>query len=665
MSHTPSPRLASRIALAVTLGMTGSVLHPLGTASAADPVTPWSTLRADANRDGVVDVDGDGDQESGTATVDRGAVFLANVDDDSGRCKAKDGEKFLPLATLASCHDGADEVVNGPDDEKDLAPLRTKATPSLPADAVGRLHVEGAAARRTHLFLHRGKNWVLVRPTTIITAAELRAGLRLGLEGTDILRDTAAWDGTAKVTLTITSQGTSQRQTVSLRQAPLKLQHNTQKVTRAFISEAGDNVDMPAFLSQFKAALTPSGATLTEITGGNDIWIQDLFEPMYQQMPTAKGGMQTMRVALSSDQVRSGSQAIYQLRGKDIGVVRAGTRTDEDTLNSMGNLESLPPYTHAGQSFPMGRAVIGIRESSLTEPGRAPTPTPKPSRSTAPKPSSTTSRKPTAKPTTPPTGSPSSTPQLKEPGSDGHILGDQNVKPEVDNDTRPSTALVTLLTAQYGVAPLEVDTGFLSVGHVDEIMSVIPAKNSRGWKLAVADPRGGINLIKKAIADGHGSAPLFAGEKQAQTLEQVLKDPMVMLSNNKAVPAMDKNIARLKDKLGLSDDDIVKIPVFYRTEFEDPEEGKSGVGAPLGAASFIPNAVNGIVMGDDTAIIPFQYGPEVGKDKKNIFGDAVKAAYTAAGLRITTVVDKNVYYVGGGDIHCGTNTFRAVPTTSA
>ncbi len=45
-----------------------------------------------------------------------------------------------------------------------------------------------------------------------------------------------------------------------------------------------------------------------------------------------------------------------------------------------------------------------------------------------------------------------------------------------------------------GVKPIKLDTQFLIVGHVDEIMSVVPAKNKCGAALVYADPVYAINL---------------------------------------------------------------------------------------------------------------------------------------------------------------------------
>lgn len=66
-------------------------------------------LRVHASRDGVGDVTGASDAAKRTASLPAGAVFLANVDDDAGRCPQPRGH-LVPEQRLAACHDHADHV---------------------------------------------------------------------------------------------------------------------------------------------------------------------------------------------------------------------------------------------------------------------------------------------------------------------------------------------------------------------------------------------------------------------------------------------------------------------------------------------------------------------------------------------------------------------------
>src|SRR5512144_423112 len=81
---------------------------------AAPPLTGVVDLRADVDRDGVVELDDPGDDEGEDGwSATRGAIFLANIDDDAGRCPPEMYPAVTPDEVLAACNDAQDEVVDG------------------------------------------------------------------------------------------------------------------------------------------------------------------------------------------------------------------------------------------------------------------------------------------------------------------------------------------------------------------------------------------------------------------------------------------------------------------------------------------------------------------------------------------------------------------------
>jgi protein-arginine deiminase len=54
----------------------------------------------------------------------------------------------------------------------------------------------------------------------------------------------------------------------------------------------------------------------------------------------------------------------------NVGIVWMGKKSDDRTLDSLGNLETIPPYTYKGRTFPAGRIISGQRP---TGPRDAPT----------------------------------------------------------------------------------------------------------------------------------------------------------------------------------------------------------------------------------------------------------------------------------------------------
>jgi protein-arginine deiminase len=102
-----------------------------------------------------------------------------------------------------------------------------------------------------------------------------------------------------------------------------------------------------------------------------DRWMQDLFETGWMAMPAPGGGQQVMRVALRSAHVRNAgtpaplrveSRVVFWLRGKDWAVVQqyeSDLPDDMQTLNNMGNTETIPPHG----DYPLGRMLRGSVES--------------------------------------------------------------------------------------------------------------------------------------------------------------------------------------------------------------------------------------------------------------------------------------------------------------
>ncbi|MFD5338219.1 protein-arginine deiminase domain-containing protein [Streptomyces hawaiiensis] len=619
----------------------GSVLvGPVGSAVAAES-GGRADLRADVNRDGQVDVTGGSDNKGEDGwSVERGAVYLPNIDDDAKRCPVTGpGGEPLSDAKLAACNDGSDTKVNGTEDAADLARVRSVPQPGLPADATGSLKI-ATGGMHAHLFLKRAGKWILVTPETRLTAAELRAGVEFGVEATDVVRDTAKWDGRAVVRLTVTSGQKVTSDAVTLRVAPLLTQHHLQNTQQVMVSKVqGDGPDsrlQREFVTALEKEVKKAGVTTPLITFEMyaDRWAQDFVEPAYVSMTGPGGQRQVMRVMLRSAQPDrdAGRELFERVRGRDIGVVQVtdGAEPDDWSLNSMGNLETIPPYAHGGRSFPAGRIIMG---------------------------------------------------EFKDSGA------------------RPSKVMRTLLKSQGLQDPLLLDTSWLSVGHVDEFVQFLPADTPRGWRIGVADPQGGLQLLRDAKRDGHGKTKMFSVPGRSdtpapkETIDQALASRHLVADNEMAARRIAANLEILKRETGVTDEEIVRVPALYTRDSEAftaegqeipvPRLTRMGAGsdlvdslgehgqqkwlaenpAPRAAApaavttsAYVPGAVNGVLLGRDRYLAPRQWGPVVGG--KDIFTQAVTAAYERVGLKVSYIDDWYTYHLGMGEVHCGTNTLR-------
>ncbi|PIM73372.1 hypothetical protein CTU88_06280 [Streptomyces sp. JV178] len=633
------------LAVSGTLLAMPSLAAPVAFADGAPP----TDLRVDANRDGKVDVTGTTDNagENGW-TVGRGALMLPNIDDDTKRCPTKGaGGKPLSDAKLAACNDASDTKVNGTADAADLARVRSVPMTSLPAGAQGTVKVT-AGADKARVFLKRADKWVPVTAKTRLTRAELRAGVEFGVEARDVIRDTAKWDGTARIRLTVKSSAGTSSDTVTLRVAPVLTHHHLQNTQQLLVTKIPGTEGYAKRNRIFREGLDKearaAGITKPTInfTKYQDIWAQDFVEPGYVSMTGADGRRQVMRVMLRSAQMdrEAGRELFEKLRGPNVGAVQVtGARPSEEwTLNSMGNVETIPPYAQGDRSFPAGRIIMGHRP---------------------------------------------------------------------DSGSKPAKVMRTFLKSQGLQDPLFLDTSWLHVGHVDEFVQFLPADTPRGWKLAVADPEAGLKLLRDAKAAGHGSKRMFSlPVGPTETINEALASKTLVSDNNLATRRIEANLAILKRETGVTDAEVVRVPALFtqgreqRGESGDeklrlPRLSRLGAGAELpdvardhgqqrnldravpgGAApsangavgspaapapsvmtsAYVPGAVNGIVLSRTHYLAPRQWGPVIGG--KDIFTEAVTAAYTAAGMKVSYIDDWETYHQGMGEIHCGTNTLR-------
>jgi protein-arginine deiminase len=280
-------------------------------------------------------------------------------------------------AQYAACNDAADSVINGPDDLADLARIKTVPWPLAPADAVGTVGVTNAD--RVRLFKMVGGNFELFDPATMtLTQADLETGVEFAIEAKDFVRDSALWNGFVDVTLTVTGTGPDgtplpePNDKVRLRVAPVLFRHHLDPARTAYAS-ALNTTSSQVFRNDLSAGVTLAGLPdpLYEVPV-QDQWNQDYFETAYVSMPGPNGKQHVIHVNFRSanftnNSLRSAGRIVYtMLRGKDVaGAVQYDPQhsNNMDTLNSFGNLETVPPYTWNGKSYLNGRVLRGSTPS--------------------------------------------------------------------------------------------------------------------------------------------------------------------------------------------------------------------------------------------------------------------------------------------------------------
>jgi len=231
--------------------------------------------------------------------------------------------------------------------------------------------------------------------------------------------------------------------------------------------------------------------------------------------------------------------------------------------------------------------------------------------------------------------------------------------------------LKTFLNKQQVQRPIEVDTGWLLVAHVDEIISFVPAPGSKGFKLLMASPDLAYKLLKDNKA-AHPGAKLLTGRKFIDHLasaftpvvEVTIKDFLdkglktlnprfsasYLTTYNTTIQGKLKAIRKqLMEELGLDSADIVDVPVLFADITQ------------AGLADAITAGMVNMLVINKHCIFPMPFGPVVaGKD---LFQEDLSAKLTRLGLTPHAIDDWYEYHVALGEVHCGTNTLRSTKTS--
>ena len=520
-------------------------------------------ITADVNRDGRVDFKTD-EEGKEAWTYDRGAIFFNNSDSDQNAGKP----------------DHVDQIVNGAEDLNDLAVLKVKKIPRLPADFKINISVDSASQTRVRLFMKSGNhefhNLDLGSGGDIATSLLSQNHLELRLEANSFA-DTD-WNGETDVTVTAMSpDGEMQSDTVRLRVAPFILLSNLNRGKTLYVREFPKRNE--ALLKSLAELVPQAGAELMIIPGGEPyrpyhIWLQDCLEIGYSEMPGQK-----INVVLKANRDKSlDNFAEDRLLGPDFGWIQVGSfretygkgRGGNGWLDWYGNLEVTPPLP----GYPFGRIYYGYNPDGPAE---------------------------------------------------------ASLNPEI----------VAMLDAQRLQAPpLRLDTGWLLIKHVDEILAFVPSgAPERPYKVLVVDTGIMIALLEKWIADGHGKVPMLDLYEKNMSVASIYTDQELMQHNRDLQKQrIEPNIDLLKQELGLQESDFIRVPVLF---------DKYGL-------ALVPNMVNSAVLNEHIYIVA-PNGPVIeGKDLLE-----AEMHRLLNGLPVEPYfLDARLYHRGGGEIHCGTNIRR-------
>ncbi|XP_051567505.1 protein-arginine deiminase type-2-like isoform X2 [Myxocyprinus asiaticus] len=208
------------------------------------------------------------------------------------------------------------------------------------------------------------------------------------------------------------------------------------------------------------------------------------------------------------------------------------------------------------------------------------------------------------------------------------------------------------LWAQKVQEPIALYSDWLTVGHVDEFMTFVPAPDRKKFRLLLASPDAGYKVFRTLQKNGHGKAEMFPDFEEAITVDDILSDKKLQAENDYVQNCIDWNRDVLKKELGLDDEDIIDLPILFKMLEEYDKRGQR-------AAAYYPDMVNMIVLGDQLGI-PKPFGPQV--NGKCALETEMRSLLEPLGLKCTFIDDFASYHKLLGEVHCGSNVLRQPST---
>jgi protein-arginine deiminase len=203
--------------------------------------------------------------------------------------------------------------------------------------------------------------------------------------------------------------------------------------------------------------------------------------------------------------------------------------------------------------------------------------------------------------------------------------------------------VVSLLAAQHAQPPVWIDTSWLMIKHVDEIVTFLPGKDGTA-AILVPDPLEGLRLAgDEGASEAVASRRLEANTRIARVID-------AMLTGDERAPragaAGDPSATGLLDLLGIDGSRVVRLPVA----FDVPAAGLLEDGGVTNASTLWSNPVNALVV-NGVVICG-------AADMPDPVRQICRERFLAAGAEAVEFIDDGIYQKNHGNVHCATNARR-------
>lgn len=476
--------------------------------------------------------------------------------------------------------DHADAVVNGPEDLRDLAIIRVKKIPDLPKDSRIVISVDDASLDRVRLFLRTVDNDYktlnLTADGNIDLALLRQRDLELRIEANSYADK--SWNGETEVTITLKSpNGETISDSVRLKVAPFILLSNLNRGITLYAREfPGRN---EAFIKSLSELVPQAGAELVLVPAGEPYNPRCIWLQDTLEIGYSEMPGQKMNVVLKANRGRSlDNYPKNGLLGPDFGWVQVGTFREKYGQGRGGN-GWLDWYGNLEVTPPLPRYPLG------------------------------------------------------------RIYYGHN--PDGPKEASLNPEIVGMFEAQGIQAPaLKLDTGWLLIKHVDEVISFLPSGyREHPYKVLVVDTEAMLALLEKWVKDGLGEVPMLNLYSKKATVSSFAKNKeLIDLNQSLQRKRIEPNIDLLKRELDLKEEDFIRVPSLF---------DKYGV-------SVVPNMVNSTILNGHILIVA-PNGPVI--DGKDQLEEEMRKLLSGLPLE-PHFVDARQYHKWGGEVHCATNVRR-------
>ncbi|MGI9178035.1 MAG: protein-arginine deiminase family protein [Pirellulales bacterium] len=208
-------------------------------------------------------------------------------------------------------------------------------------------------------------------------------------------------------------------------------------------------------------------------------------------------------------------------------------------------------------------------------------------------------------------------------------------------------AVVAFLTAQGAQPSVWIDTSWLLIKHVDEVVAFLPGADGRGV-IVVPDPQAGLALLADTHGDGGGDEAVARRRREAAP--RIHREIEAMLfggtADARAGESAGAAAAGLLGVLGIDRDRVIRLPVA----FDVPDQGLLADGGVTDASSLWSNPVNALFV-NGTVICGAAGMPAACRK-------ICRERFLAAGATAVEFIDDGCYQKNHGNVHCATNTRR-------